>query len=211
MIRKRTAILVSGRGSNMRALIAAAAETGFPAEIVLVLSNVASAPALGHAAEAGIRTSVVSHKAHVTREGFDRAMQRELETAAVEIVCLAGFMRLLSPWFCDAWQGRMINIHPALLPAFKGLDTHRRAIEEGVRIHGCTAHFVEANMDAGPIIRQGATAVLDEDTPESLGERVLELEHKVFPEALRLLASGSLRMEGRRVLANSGPTAFEVP
>jgi phosphoribosylglycinamide formyltransferase 1 len=198
--KKRTAILVSGRGSNMRALIAAARDADYPAHIEIVLSNIATAPALAFAAEAGIRTTIVSHKAFPTREDFDRAMQRELEAAGIEIVCLAGFMRLLSPWFCGLWKGRMINIHPALLPAFKGLDTHRRAIEEGVRIHGCTAHFVEADMDAGPIIRQGATAVLDDDTPETLGNRVLELEHQVFPEALRLLASGSIRIDGRRVL-----------
>jgi phosphoribosylglycinamide formyltransferase-1 len=185
----------------MRALIDAARAPDFPAAIALVLSNVADAPALDIAAGAGIETAVIPHGAFASREDFDRAMQARLEADGVGIVCLAGFMRLLSPWFCERWRGRMINIHPALLPAFKGLDTHRRAIEEGVRIHGCTAHFVEAEMDAGPIIRQGATAVHDDDTPETLAARVLELEHQVFPEALRLLASGSLRTEGRRVLS----------
>jgi phosphoribosylglycinamide formyltransferase-1 len=198
---RRVAVLVSGRGSNMRALVEAAREPGFPAEIVLVLSNRPQAPALEFAAAAGIATVALDHRAFATREAFDRAMHEVLLDHAIELVCLAGFMRLLTPWFCETWRGRMINIHPSLLPAFKGLDTHARALAAGVRIHGCTVHFVEPEMDEGPIIRQGAVPVLDTDTEETLAARVLEIEHKVYPEALRLVAGGHLRIEGRRVLA----------
>lgn len=200
MSRQRVAVLVSGRGSNMRALVEASRDPDYPAEIVLVLSNRADAAALDFAAGAGIATATISHKGYADREAFDRAMQTVLLDHATDMVCLAGFMRLLSPWFCEAWQGRMINIHPALLPAFKGLDTHARALSAGVRIHGCTVHFVEPEMDEGPIIRQGAVPVYDNDTVETLAARVLEIEHKVYPEALRLVAGGLVRIEGRRVL-----------
>jgi formyltetrahydrofolate-dependent phosphoribosylglycinamide formyltransferase len=200
-MKKRTAILISGRGSNMAALIRASqAEPDFPAEIVLVLSNKPEAPGLAFAAEAGVSQVVVASKAFgKDREAFDAAMQAELQRAGVEIICLAGFMRLLTPGFCEAWMGRMINIHPALLPSFKGLDTHARALEEGVKIHGCTTHFVTPGMDEGPIILQAAVPVRDDDTEASLAARVLAEEHRIYPETLRLLAAGKLDRRGRRV------------
>jgi phosphoribosylglycinamide formyltransferase 1 len=198
--RKRVAVMVSGRGSNMTALIEAARTDGYPAAIALVLSNKPEALALDVARREGIETVALSHRGFDGREAYDRAVQAELDAHGIELVALAGFMRLLSPWFCEHWKGRMINIHPSLLPAFKGLDTHVRALAAGVRIHGCTAHFVDPEMDTGPIIRQGAVPVLDQDTAETLAARVLDVEHQVFPEALRLLASGALRIEGRRVL-----------
>lgn len=198
---KRVAILISGRGSNMAALIEAAKAPGFPAEIALVLSNKAEAGGLAVAAANGIRTAVIEHKPFGRdRAAFDAAMQAVLDENRIEIVCLAGFMRLLTPAFCAHWAGRMINIHPALLPAFKGLDTHARAIEAGVKLHGCTTHFVTPGMDEGQIIGQAAVPVLDEDTEASLAARVLAEEHRLYPEALKLLASGALRIEGNRVL-----------
>lgn len=201
MVRKRVAILISGRGSNMAALVKAVkADAAFPAEIVLVLANKPEAPGLAFAAREGIPTAIVPSKAYgKDRAAFDAAMQAELEKAGVEIVCLAGFMRLLTPEFCEKWAGRMINIHPALLPSFKGLDTHARALDEGVKFHGCTTHFVTPGMDEGPIILQAAVPVLDDDTEESLAARVLAEEHRIYPETLRLLAGGRLVVEGRRV------------
>lgn len=199
--KKRVAVLISGRGSNMEALIRAAAAPDFPATIVLVLSNRADAGGLAIAAAAGIATAVIEHRTYgKDRAAFDAAMQAELVAHQVEIVCLAGFMRLLTAGFCEAWQGRMINIHPALLPAFKGLDTHARALEAGVKLHGCTTHFVTPGMDEGPIILQAAVPVLDEDNEASLGARVLAEEHRIYPETLRLLASGRLELRGQRVV-----------
>lgn len=201
MGKKRVAILISGRGSNMAALVKAVkADPAFPAEIVLVLSNKPEAAGLAFAAEAGIPTAVVPSKPYgKDRAAFDAAMQAELVKARAEIICLAGFMRLLTPEFCESWSGRMINIHPALLPSFKGLDTHVRALEEGVKFHGCTTHFVTPGMDEGPIILQAAVPVLDDDTEASLAARVLAEEHRIYPETLRLLASDRLIIEGRRV------------
>lgn len=199
--KKRVAVLISGRGSNMEALIRAAAAPDFPATIVLVLSNKADAGGLAIAAAAGIATAVIEHRTYgKDRAAFDAAMQAELVAHQVEIVCLAGFMRLLTAGFCEAWQGRMINIHPALLPAFKGLDTHARALEAGVKLHGCTTHFVTPGMDEGPIILQAAVPVLDEDNEASLGARVLAEEHRIYPETLRLLAAGRLELRGQRVV-----------
>jgi phosphoribosylglycinamide formyltransferase 1 len=199
--RKRVAILLSGRGSNMAALVKAVkADPAFPAEIVLVLSNKPEAPGLAFAAEAGIPTAIIPSKAYgKDRAGFDAAMQAELAKAKAELVCLAGFMRLLTPDFCENWAGRMINIHPALLPSFKGLDTHARALAEGVKLHGCTTHFVTPGMDEGPIILQSAVPVRDDDTEASLAARVLAEEHRIYPETLRLLAADRLIIEGRRV------------
>ncbi len=175
-------------------------EPDFPAEIVLVLSNKPDAKGLEFAQKSGIPTAVVPSKAYgKDRAAFDAAMQAELEKAGVEIVCLAGFMRLLTPEFCEKWAGRMINIHPALLPSFKGLDTHARALAEGVKFHGCTTHFVTPGMDEGPIILQAAVPVLDDDTEETLAARVLAEEHRIYPETLRLLAADRLVVEGRRV------------
>ncbi|OYU50004.1 MAG: phosphoribosylglycinamide formyltransferase [Rhizobiales bacterium PAR1] len=199
--RKKTAILISGRGSNMAALIEAAKASDYPAEIALVLSNKPEAGGLAIAAANGIATAVIEHKAFgKDRAAFDAAMQAELDRHNIELVCLAGFMRLLSAGFCEHWFGRMINIHPAILPAFKGLDTHARALETGVKLHGCTTHFVTPGMDEGQIIGQAAVPVRDDDTEASLAARVLAEEHKLYPEALRLLASGALRISGNRVL-----------
>jgi len=197
--RKRTAILISGRGSNMRSLVEAARAADFPAEIVLVLSNRPDAGGLAFAQDAGIATACVDHKAFASREDFERAMQAELERHGVELVCLAGFMRVLTPWFVGLWRGRMINIHPALLPSYRGLHTHERALADGVKIHGCTVHFVVPEMDEGPIIAQAAVPVLDGDDADALGARVLAQEHLIYPQALRLVASGVLSVEGNRV------------
>jgi phosphoribosylglycinamide formyltransferase 1 len=201
MSRKRVAILISGRGSNMAALIEAAKAKDYPAEIALVLSNRADAAGLNVARAAGIATAVVDHKPFgKDRVAFDAAMQAQLAQHRIDIVCLAGFMRLLTADFVSHWQGRMLNIHPALLPAFKGLDTHKRALEAGVKLHGATVHFVVPEMDSGPIVMQGAVAVRDEDSEESLSARVLTVEHRIYPQALRLLAEGRVRIEGGRCL-----------
>lgn len=197
--KKRVAILISGRGSNMAALIDAARDKTYPAEIALVLSNRPEAAGLVHARSQGIATAVVDHAPFSKdREGFERAMQTVLESHRIDIVCLAGFMRLLSPWFVARWEGRMLNIHPALLPAFRGLDTHERALEAGVRIHGATVHFVVPEMDSGPIVAQGAVAVLDGDTPDTLAARVIAVEHRIYPLALRLLAADRVRVVSGR-------------
>lgn len=188
--KKRVAILISGRGSNMAALIEAAKAPDYPAEIVLVLSNVPGAGGLATAAANGIATATIDHKAfNRNREAFEQAMQAELERHRVDIVCLAGFMRILTPWFVGQWEGRMINIHPALLPAYKGLDTHARALADGAREHGATVHFVTPGMDEGETILQEAVPVLPGDTPETLGRRVLEVEHRIYPQALRMIAT----------------------
>jgi phosphoribosylglycinamide formyltransferase-1 len=208
MPRKRVAVLISGRGSNMVALIEAARDPAYPAEIVVVLSNDPAAQGLQRAAAANIPTSVVDHRQFGRdREGFERAMQRELEARNVELVCLAGFMRLLTPWFVRQWEGRMLNIHPALLPAFKGLDTHARALQSGVQEHGATVHFVVPEMDAGPIIAQGAVSVLAGDTEASLAARVLEVEHRIYPQALRLVAEGRVRIESGKCVIDGKPAA----
>ncbi len=197
--RLRTAILISGRGSNMGALIAAARAPSFGAEIALVLSNDPSAPGLEAARADGVPIAAVDHRIHGTREDFERTMDRLLEIHRIEFICLAGFMRLLTPWFVGKWDGRMINIHPALLPSYKGLDTHARALADGVKIHGCSVHFVKIAVDTGPIIAQAAVSVLNDDTPESLGARVLAAEHRLYPMALDLVASGRTRLDGERV------------
>ena len=202
--RKRVAILISGRGSNMAALIEAAKAPGYPAEIALVLSNKADAGGLAIAAANGIKTIVIDHKPFgKDRQAFDAAMQAVLVENGIEIVCLAGFMRIMTEDFVNGWFGRMINIHPALLPLFKGLDTHARALEAGVKLHGCSTHFVTPGMDEGPIIGQVAVQVADDDTEETLGARVLAEEHRLFPETLRLLAAGKLKISGNRVLRSS--------
>jgi phosphoribosylglycinamide formyltransferase 1 len=190
-MKKRVAVLISGRGSNMTALIEAAKAQDYPAEIVVVVSNRPDALGLVRAREAGIATALVDHLAFgKDREAFERALDAELQSRRIEIVCLAGFMRLLTPWFVDRWSGRMINIHPALLPRFKGLDTHRRALEAGAEEHGATVHFVSVGMDEGPVILQRAVPVLGSDTEASLAARVLEVEHQIYPQALRLVAEG---------------------
>jgi phosphoribosylglycinamide formyltransferase-1 len=198
--RKRTAILISGRGSNMQALVQAARAPDFPAEIALVLSNRPEAQGLAFAKERGIATAAVDHKIHAGREDFENTMQVLLDLHRIEFICLAGFMRLLTPAFVKRWEGRIINIHPALLPAYRGLHTHERALADGVKIHGCTVHFVMPAMDEGPIIAQAAVAVLDDDTPETLAARVLEQEHIIYPAALACVASGNFEIHGNRVI-----------
>ncbi len=206
--RKKVAILISGRGSNMRSLVDAAREKDFPAEIALVLSNVASAEGLKFAEAQGIATAVVDHKAFPDRESFERAVQAKLDAHGVELVCLAGFMRVLTAWLVGQWRERMINIHPALLPSYRGLHTHERALADGVKIHGATVHFVSPEMDAGPIVVQAAVPVLDSDTPDSLAARVLAQEHRIYPFALKLVAGGFARIDGARVRVEGREDAF---
>jgi phosphoribosylglycinamide formyltransferase-1 len=194
-MKKRVAILISGRGSNMRALIEAAKAKDYPAEVVLVISNVADAGGLAFAREHGIATEVIEHGKFPSREIFDNAMQVALKAANAEIVALAGFMRLLSPRFVESWRGRMINVHPSLLPAYKGLHTHRRAIAAGETFAGCTVHFVTPELDDGPAILQAKVPVLAGDTEETLASRVLEQEHRIYPEALRLVAEGKAKIQ----------------
>ena len=210
MARKRVAILISGRGSNMVALIEAAKDLRYPAEIVLVVANDPAAEGLKRAAASGIRTSVIDHKKFgKDREAFERALQDELAAHKIELVCLAGFMRLLTPWFVRQWDGRLLNIHPALLPAFKGLDTHARALEAGAKEHGATVHFVVPEMDSGPIVAQAAVPVRDGDTEATLAARVLEVEHRIYPEALRLVAEGRVRIAGGRCLIDGQPAVAD--
>jgi phosphoribosylglycinamide formyltransferase-1 len=191
MIKKRVGILISGRGSNMVALIDAAKAPDYPAEIVLVASNEPAAQGIAKAREAGIATAIVDHQAFgKDREAFERSLDAELQAHRIDLVCLAGFMRLLTPWFVTRWRGRMINIHPALLPQFRGLHTHRRALDAGVARHGATVHFVVPEMDAGPIVAQESVPILPGDTEATLAERVLAVEHRLYPCALRRVAEG---------------------
>jgi phosphoribosylglycinamide formyltransferase-1 len=196
-MKRRVAILISGRGSNMAALIEAAKAEDFPAEIVVVISNKADAGGLARARERGIATLVIESKAFgKDRLGFERALQSALDDSQVDMICLGGFMRLFTADFVQRWHGRMLNIHPSLLPAFPGLDPHGQALRAGVKISGATVHFVTAQTDAGPIVMQGAVPVHRDDTPETLAERVLTIEHRIYPDALRLVASGGTRLEG---------------
>ncbi|MBP0439033.1 phosphoribosylglycinamide formyltransferase [Tianweitania sediminis] len=197
--RKRVAVLISGRGSNMAALIEATADPRFPATIAVVVSNKADAGGLAVAKAAGIPTRVIAKADHPGAEAQDHAMQAVLTEHRVDLICLAGYMRLLRDEFVHRWSGRMINIHPSLLPLFKGLHPHEQALAAGVRLHGCSVHFVTSEMDSGPIIAQAAVPVLAGDTPDSLATRVLEIEHRLYPLALRLVAEGRARMAGDRV------------
>jgi phosphoribosylglycinamide formyltransferase 1 len=195
MGRKRVAILISGRGSNMMALIEAAKAEDYPAEIALVVSNRPDAQGLARAREEGVATAIVDHTAFGDdREAFEHALDRELKRHRIDLICLAGFMRLLTPWFVTRWSGRMLNIHPALLPQLKGLHTHRRALAAGLRQHGATVHFVVPAMDSGPIVRQEPVPVREGDTEEVLAARVLAVEHRIYPQALRALAEGRVRL-----------------
>jgi len=199
MIKKRVAILISGRGSNMAALIEAAKAKDYPAEIVIVLSNRPDAEGLSRAREAGIATAAVDHRIFgADRAAFEHAVDETLRTHRVELICLAGFMRLLTPWFINRWSGRILNIHPALLPEFKGLDTHRRALAAGAERHGATVHFVVEETDSGPIISQQSVPVLEGDTEATLAARVLEVEHRIYPEALRQVAEGRAKFVAAR-------------
>ncbi len=197
---RRVAVLISGRGSNMASLIEATSTPGFPAQIALVLSNRPDAAGLERAQAAGIATLVIDHKAHPTREDFEQAMDAALTEHRIEFICLAGFMRVLTDWFVERWAGRMINIHPSLLPLFRGTHTHKRALEEGVLVHGCTVHFVVPELDAGPIIAQAAVPVIPGDTEETLAARVIVQEHLLYPQALRMISDGSARLEDGRVV-----------
>lgn len=204
-MKRRVAILISGRGSNMAALIDAAKEADFPAEIVAVISNRADAAGLQRAAASGIATVVIESKPFgKDRAGFEAVLQRALDEHKVELICLGGFMRLFTAGFVQRWYGRMLNIHPSLLPSFPGLDPHGQALQAGVKISGATVHFVIPETDAGPIIVQGAVMVADDDTPETLSQRILGIEHRIYPEALRLLASGKLRLEGDHCKVSDG-------
>ncbi len=215
MSRKRVGVLISGRGSNLAALIAAARQPDYPADIVLVASNRSDAAGLARAAEAGIATAAVDHKAFADRRAFEEELDRTLQAARIDILCLAGFMRVFTDWFVARWAGRMLNIHPSLLPAFRGTDTHRQALAAGVLIHGCTMHFVTLDLDAGPIIAQAAVRVLPGDTEETLAARVLAEEHRLYPLALRLVCEGEARLDGEcvhhRFAWNADETLFAPP
>ena len=199
MGRRRVAVLISGRGSNLQALLDAAARPAFPAEIVLVLSNRPDAAGLARAEQAGVSTSVVDHRDFADRESFEHALNARLRAAAVDLVCLAGFMRVLTSWLVERWRDRMLNVHPSLLPAFPGLDTHARALAAGVRVTGCTVHFVRSEVDAGPIVVQAAVPVATNDSAERLAARVLEAEHRCYALALELVAGGRAHVVGERV------------
>ncbi len=202
MMRKRVAILISGRGSNMSALVEAAAWPAYPAEITLVVADRPSAAGLAGAAGAGIATAVVDYAQLGGKAASETALDQLLAEARVDIVCLAGFLRVLSAAFVERWRDRMINIHPSLLPAFPGLDTHGRALAAGAQKHGCTVHFVRTAVDSGPIILQEAVPVAPDDTPETLAARVLAAEHRIYPMALALVASGLVRVEHEALIAH---------
>jgi phosphoribosylglycinamide formyltransferase-1 len=212
MAKNRVAVLISGRGSNLAALIEAARDPAYPAEIVLVVSNRPDAAGLARASDAGIATAVVDHSDFgKDREAFERALQAVLERHRVDLVCLAGFMRVLTPWFVARWSGRLVNIHPALLPALKGLHTHERALAAGMKIHGATVHFVVPEMDAGPIILQGRLDVRPHDDAETLAARVLAVEHRIYPLALKLVAEGRARLVEDRCIIDGPPPGEEPP
>jgi len=196
---KNIVILISGRGSNMEALIAARDAGNLPVNIVAVISNRPEAKGLETAAKAGIATHYIDHKAFAGREAFDAALAECIDGFAPDLVVLAGFMRILTEGFVRHYEGRLMNIHPSLLPSFPGLHTHQRALDEGVRIHGCTVHFVTPTLDHGPVIIQAAVPVLDSDDEDSLSARVLRQEHRVYPQAVRWFAEGKLSLEGGRV------------
>lgn len=203
--KKRVGVLISGRGSNLQALIDAAQFTDYPAEIVLVVSNVPDVQGLSRAEKAGIPIRVINHKDYASRQEFESVLDEALASAGVELLCNAGFMRILTESFVSNWLNRHINIHPSLLPAFKGLQTHARVLESGAAITGCTVHFVRAAMDDGPIVAQAAVPVSPDDTEESLAARVLAAEHLLYPHALRLVASGQVRVEGEHVVGMPQP------
>tara|TARA_R110002110_G_scaffold284986_1_gene499135 strand:- start:112592 stop:113245 length:654 start_codon:yes stop_codon:yes gene_type:complete len=206
MNRLRIGVLISGRGSNLQALIAACATPGFPAEIMLVVSNKPDAQGLDHARAAGIETAVIEHGEFPDRESFDRQVDEKLRASGAELVCLAGFMRLLSSWFVEAWRDRVVNIHPSLLPAFKGTNAHAQAIAAGVQLSGCTVHIVRPEMDAGPILVQAAVPVMPDDDEDSLATRILEAEHLCYPHAVRLLAENRVKILDERAIIDMPDT-----
>jgi phosphoribosylglycinamide formyltransferase-1 len=201
-MKKRVAILISGRGSNMMALVEAARAADYPAEIVAVVSSRPEAAGVAWARAQGLHTQAIDHKAYASREAFDEAVHAALTAAGAELVALAGFMRIQSAGFVQKWLGRQLNIHPSLLPLFKGLHPQRQALQAGAKLSGCSVHYVTEDMDAGPVIAQAPVAVLDGDTEDVLSERILAAEHRLYPHALRLVASGQARLhDGRVVLA----------
>ena len=205
MAKLRVGILISGRGSNMAALIEAAKAADYPAEIAVVVSNVAEAAGLDIARKAGVATAAISHKGFPDREGFDRAVSAELEKHGVGLVALAGFMRIQSPWFPAHWHGRIVNIHPSLLPAFPGLRVQQQALDAGVRVSGCTVHFVTDQLDGGPIIAQAVVPVLPDDTAQTLSDRILRQEHRLYPLVVRWFAEGRLSVAGAQVTVAGVP------
>ena len=210
MARLKVAVLISGRGSNLQSLIDACANGGFPAEIVRVISNEPGAHGLARAEKAGIAAETIDHRAFPTRAGFEERLSEVIRAHGAEFVCLAGFLRVVTETFVRAWHNRLVNIHPSLLPAFRGLNTHARAIEAGVRFAGCTLHFVRAEMDAGPIIVQAVVPVKPDDTPDALAERVLAAEHRIYPMALGLIGEGRVRVVDEVVYVNGSQTPNAV-
>ena len=210
-MKRRVAILISGRGSNMAALVEAARAQDFPAEIVVVISNKADAPGLAKARNSGVPAVTIESKPFgKERAGFEAKLQSALDEYRVDLICLGGFMRLFTAGFVQRWHGRMLNIHPSLLPSFPGLDVQKKAIDWGCKLAGCTVHFVTEGVDEGPIVLQAAVPVLDHDTPEILAARILEQEHKIYPRAVQLFAEGRLRVDGRRVLIDQGKPAGDA-
>ncbi|MCP5432562.1 MAG: phosphoribosylglycinamide formyltransferase [Alphaproteobacteria bacterium] len=201
----RLGVLVSGRGSNLQALIDACADPGFPATIAAVVSNRPDAGGLARAQAAGIATSVVDHKLYATREAFEAHLHAALEEAGVDLLCAAGFMRVLTASFIARWEGRFLNVHPSLLPSFPGLHPQQQALDAGVKVSGCTVHFVTAEVDAGPIVAQVAVPVLEGDTADTLAARILNSEHRLYPRAVRLVAEGRVRIEGARAHVDERP------
>lgn len=208
MTRTRVGVLVSGGGTNLQALLDACANPAYPAEIALVISNRAGVGALDRAAAAGVPARVLHHRGYASRDDYDAALVAALRDAGVSIVCLAGFMRLVTATLLDAFPNRVLNVHPALLPAFPGLNGAEQAVAYGARIAGCTVHLVDVGTDTGPIVCQGATPVLPDDDATSLAAQVLQLEHQLYPRALRWLAEGRLRLDGRRVVIDGVPDAW---
>lgn len=199
MAKMKVAVLISGRGSNLQALLDACADEAFPAEIVAVISNKAGAQGLERARKAGVAASFIDHTLYEEREAFEKDLDARLKETGAQLIALAGFMRILTPWFVERWKDRLINIHPSLLPAFRGVHTHERALEQGVRIHGATVHYVRPDMDDGPIIGQAAVPVLPSDDADTLSARVLEAEHRLYPACLKLIAEGKARVTAERV------------
>ena len=205
MTGRRIAVLISGRGSNLQALIDAVADGRLQAEIALVISNRADAPGLQRARTAGIETLTIPHRDYPTRDAFETALVRELQTREAALVCLAGFMRLLGRTFLDAFPDAILNVHPSLLPAFPGVDAQRQAWEHGVKVAGATVHLVTGELDGGPIVRQSAIPVLDEDTPDSLAARILVEEHRIYPQAVQVVLDRGWTVEGRRFTTRASP------
>jgi phosphoribosylglycinamide formyltransferase-1 len=200
-------VLISGRGSNLQALIAATQEAGYPAQIACVISNKSDAAGLNLARAAGLPALTISHRDYKDRAGFEAALDKVLADHGVQLICLAGFMRILTGWFVERWRDRLVNIHPSLLPAFPGVDTHRATLDYGARIAGCTVHYVRAEMDCGPIILQGAVPVLAGDTEDSLAARILKVEHRIYPQAVRLIAEGRVNVFDEKVFIAGDETS----